>query len=65
MVDKGQLALPNDDILANMYEQTVSLMIDHGFDHYEVSSYARSRSSRSVHNQGYWIGRNYIGKYLV
>jgi oxygen-independent coproporphyrinogen-3 oxidase len=45
-----------------MYMQTIETMAKHGFDHYEVSSYARSKSARGQHNQGYWTGRDYIGK---
>ncbi|KAI9593160.1 hypothetical protein BDF19DRAFT_424615 [Syncephalis fuscata] len=60
-VEAGHITLPDNDVMADMYQQTVSLMTSHGFDHYEVSNYARSTSSRSIHNQGYWMGRDYIG----
>ncbi len=32
-----------------------------GFDHYEVSNYARTSQKRSRHNCCYWYGENYLG----
>jgi oxygen-independent coproporphyrinogen-3 oxidase len=32
-----------------------------GFDHYEVSNYARTPDKRSRHNCGYWFGEHYLG----
>ena len=38
-------------------------MKDWRYHQYEVSSYVRDglKEHRSVHNQGYWLGRDYIG----
>ena len=32
-----------------------------GFDHYEVSNWARGKSGRAIHNTGYWSGEPYLG----
>lgn len=32
-----------------------------GFDHYEVSNWARGESGRAIHNTGYWSGEPYLG----
>jgi oxygen-independent coproporphyrinogen-3 oxidase len=32
----------------------------HGFDHYEISNYARN-GFESVHNHAYWLGADYLG----
>ncbi|KAJ1719712.1 hypothetical protein LPJ53_005570 [Coemansia erecta] len=53
--------LPGDETQAEMYERTVSICRDRGFEHYEVSSYARSPEARGRHNTGYWRGLQYVG----
>ncbi|KAJ2524637.1 radical S-adenosyl methionine domain-containing protein 1 [Coemansia sp. RSA 2049] len=50
-----------DDTLALMYETAVALCRSRGLAHYEVSNYAASPESQSVHNIGYWQGRQWIG----
>ncbi|PCJ81910.1 MAG: coproporphyrinogen III oxidase [Bacteroidetes bacterium] len=32
-----------------------------GFDHYEVSNWAKTEKSRAVHNSSYWSGAPYLG----
>lgn len=32
-----------------------------GFDHYEISNYARTPEMRSLHNYSYWSGERYLG----
>jgi oxygen-independent coproporphyrinogen-3 oxidase len=51
--------LPEDD-LAQLYEQTHHALTAAGFEHYEVSSYARP-GRRAVHNSLYWSGGEYLG----
>ncbi|KAG5459341.1 MAG: hypothetical protein BJ554DRAFT_267 [Olpidium bornovanus] len=53
--------LPDDDVVADMYEETIARSKDAGFEHYEVSSFARSSENRGKHNCGYWMGYDYIG----
>ncbi|KAJ2783912.1 hypothetical protein GGI15_002431, partial [Coemansia interrupta] len=53
--------LPGDEMQAEMYERTVEICRNRGFQHYEVSSYARSFEARGKHNTGYWLGHQYIG----
>ncbi|KAJ2550849.1 radical S-adenosyl methionine domain-containing protein 1 [Coemansia sp. RSA 1933] len=56
-----RVVLPADDAQAQMYEAAVELCGSRGFQHYEVSNYARSSLSQSVHNRGYWQGRQWVG----
>jgi oxygen-independent coproporphyrinogen-3 oxidase len=44
---------------AAMYEHTMEVMAAHGFEHYEVSNYARP-GMRSRHNSAYWLHENYL-----
>ncbi|KAJ1895601.1 radical S-adenosyl methionine domain-containing protein 1, partial [Coemansia sp. IMI 209127] len=56
-----RVMLPEDDAQAQMYEAAVELCGARGFRHYEVSNYAKSPGAQSVHNMGYWQGRQWIG----
>ena len=56
--------LPSDDDAADMYELIVKRMADSGYNHYEISNFARSgRESR--HNSKYWSLDEHIGAGLA
>src|SRR4029077_10684263 len=48
------------DIGAEFFEMTMSILEDAGYEHYEISNYARP-GFESVHNRPYWLGENYLG----
>jgi len=56
----GLLAAAPDESYATMYEGIEQLFTGAGFDHYEVSNYAR-KGEESRHNQHYWLGGSYLG----
>ncbi|KAJ2632870.1 radical S-adenosyl methionine domain-containing protein 1 [Coemansia sp. RSA 1290] len=56
-----RVILPSHDLQAQMYEAAVKICSQRGFRHYEVSSYAKEKEAESVHNKGYWQGRQWIG----
>lgn len=56
----GTLTTLPDDRLAELYVATDAALTERGYEHYEVSSYARP-GHRAVHNQLYWTGANYVG----
>lgn len=49
----GVFPLPSDAESAAMYEAAISVLGSAGFEHYEISNYARA-GRRSRHNQQYW-----------
>ena len=53
------LAVPEDAELA-MYEHAIDRLTGGGFEHYEISNFARP-GRRSVHNQRYWANEAYWG----
>jgi oxygen-independent coproporphyrinogen-3 oxidase len=58
--ERGALRLPEEDLVGEMFEQARDRLGAAGFEHYEVSSYARP-GRRAVHNQLYWSGGEYLG----
>jgi oxygen-independent coproporphyrinogen-3 oxidase len=48
------------DADAEFFEMTMSILQEAGFEHYEISNYARPGFS-SRHNHGYWTGEDYLG----
>ncbi len=60
-VARGELPAPDDDVLAERYEQIDSVLSAAGLHWYEVSNWAGSAESRCRHNLGYWAGDNWWG----
>ncbi|HXG00221.1 MAG TPA: radical SAM family heme chaperone HemW [Bacteroidota bacterium] len=60
MVHAGLLSPMPADEEAEFYEFTMAFLEAHGFEHYEVSNYARP-GFRSRHNYNYWRHANYLG----
>jgi oxygen-independent coproporphyrinogen-3 oxidase len=59
-VQEGRV-MPNADAQeAALYEVTMARLSDAGYDHYEVSNYARP-GLHSRHNSAYWDHRTYLG----
>ncbi len=54
------LALPDDDEVAARYELAASLLRNAGYEHYEISNFARE-GRRSCHNTHTWQAREYLG----
>ena len=57
---KGKLNLPNENIQLGMYETTIQILKDAGYQHYEISNFSKPRME-SQHNINYWNNGEYIG----
>ncbi|MBA5723699.1 radical SAM family heme chaperone HemW [Candidatus Liberibacter sp.] len=57
---KGVLELPDENLAADLYTLTQTIMNAHGFYSYEISNYARP-GFESFHNLTYWRYGNYVG----
>ena len=59
-VETGQVAEPDPDLAADMYEHAETAMQATGYLHYEISNWALpGRESR--HNLTYWLNQPYLG----
>jgi oxygen-independent coproporphyrinogen-3 oxidase len=56
----GVTGLPSEDTVAEQYWRLVARAREAGYEHYEVSNYARP-GRRSEHNQIYWRAEEYLG----
>lgn len=56
----GQLELPEESIQVEMFQRTATLMVQAGYERYEISNYARDRSY-CRHNINTWRYGEYIG----
>jgi len=53
---EGVYPLPKEETLKEMYCQTSQKLANHGYNHYEISTFSKNDQTRSVHNSNYWIG---------
>jgi len=60
-IRRGELATPDDDVQADMYELAEEMLSDVGFHWYEVSNWAKSETQRSRHNLSYWTNQDWWG----
>jgi putative oxygen-independent coproporphyrinogen III oxidase len=60
-IARGELPMPDDDVLADRYEQADTAFGRAGLQWYEVSNWARGQAARCRHNELYWAGANWWG----
>ncbi len=57
---RGQLVLPTEEAEAEMFDLLISEMKANGFQHYEISNFAK-KGKKSDHNLTYWNNEEYYG----
>ncbi|MDP9395970.1 MAG: radical SAM family heme chaperone HemW [Actinomycetota bacterium] len=60
-VRRGEVPMPDDDDLADKYEQADAVLSAAGYAWYEVSNWSRSPASACRHNLAYWRGEDWWG----
>ena len=61
MLTSGELVLPDDDLVADMFEWAIDHLPTQGYQHYEISNWARNVDLESRHNKVYWHNLDYLG----
>lgn len=56
----GKLQRLSDEIEAEMYNITIETLISHGYEHYEISNFAKPHCA-AKHNLVYWDNESYVG----
>lgn len=56
----GQFPLPTDEMTTDMYRLAQALLTQAGYDHYEISNYAKP-GYQCQHNRTYWENRPFYG----
>ncbi|MDX9924201.1 MAG: radical SAM family heme chaperone HemW [Ignavibacteriaceae bacterium] len=60
MVLDGKVELQDEDYDAELYEITIKLLEEKGYEQYEVSNFALP-GFQCIHNNAYWGGKDFIG----
>lgn len=56
---RGELSPAGEELERDMYELAIDRLASEGFEHYEVSNFARP-GARCRHNEVYWMGEEYF-----
>jgi oxygen-independent coproporphyrinogen-3 oxidase len=59
-ISRGELPSPDPDLAADMYVYAEKSLADAGYEHYEISNWARA-SRECQHNVTYWHNLPYVG----
>ena len=60
LLEQGKIEEIDEETSRNMYETLIQLLTKAGYEHYEISNFARP-GYRSRHNSSYWHETPYIG----
>lgn len=60
MLKQGKLVMPDEDVLADMFYKGIDTLTGHGYNHYEISNFAKP-GYESAHNLNYWNRGEYLG----
>ena len=59
-IESGRLPSPDEELFAEMYDTAAQLLLAAGYQHYEISNFARP-GLPCLHNRRYWANAEYLG----
>ncbi len=59
-VSEGSVTVPEDDVVADLYLETIDILDSYGYQQYEISNFAKPGCA-CRHNLKYWMREPYIG----
>ena len=59
-VERRELVIPDEDLVAEQFDFLVETLEKHGLVHYEISNFALP-NAHAIHNSNYWKGAHYWG----
>ncbi|MBN2317804.1 MAG: radical SAM family heme chaperone HemW [Acidobacteria bacterium] len=59
-VSDGSISIPGDDVVADLYLETIDILDSYGYRQYEISNFAKP-GSECRHNLKYWMRKPFIG----
>ena len=59
--EAGKVTGLDEETARELFFLTSRFLSDRGYDHYEISNFARGEENRSRHNGKYWRGAEYLG----
>jgi oxygen-independent coproporphyrinogen-3 oxidase len=60
LISRERITMPGEDHVLGMYDYAIDFLSSEGYDHYEISNYARSGFC-CIHNLNYWDRGEYLG----
>ncbi|NOY69565.1 MAG: radical SAM family heme chaperone HemW [Deltaproteobacteria bacterium] len=60
-MEDGRFSPVAENLAADLFEVTMEVLDRAGYDHYEISNFAKMPGFRSRHNCKYWTGAPYVG----
>lgn len=60
IIKSDPTAMPDEDLILEMYSHTIDYLAGRGYEHYEISNFALA-GFKCIHNLNYWNRGEYIG----
>lgn len=60
MLKENMIKEIDEEVSLNMYNELINILCDAGYEHYEISNFAK-KGYRALHNSSYWHDIRYLG----
>ena len=61
MLESGEIDAADEELAADLFRTTINVLTRAGYEHYEISNFARTSELKSRHNRKYWNHTPYLG----